>query len=206
MTIVKKIDNVWTRVTDVVQLTQLISTAEVHYHDGRQREISVADLGEEPYEVGMAPMSVGAIETLFLAGTWTQDDLDKYGLRYAAPFVAPEGKRIVGEPSYEEVEGEIVETYEVEDIPPPTPEDIPLNRIQFLFMLRKAGLEQAVAQALASMPEETDEQQNAKIMAQVLFETGQEFYRGHELFTLLAPQIGLSPEQLDDLWLQASQV
>lgn len=47
---------------------------------------------------------------------WTSGD---YAVVEVIPFDVPEGKRIVGAPSYAVSDGVVIETYQVEDIPPP---------------------------------------------------------------------------------------
>ena len=81
-----------------------------------------------------------------------------------------------------------------------------LNRIQFEFMVEKLGLRPIIDNAITAMPETTEEEINAKVMAKVLFNSGQEFYRLHPLFTQLAPLVGLTEEQLDQIWLDARKV
>jgi hypothetical protein len=81
-----------------------------------------------------------------------------------------------------------------------------LNRIQFEFMVEKLGLTQVIDAAIAAMPETTEEEANTKVMARVLFKSGQEFYRLHPLFSSLAPLVGLTEEQLDAIWLNARTI
>lgn len=81
-----------------------------------------------------------------------------------------------------------------------------LNRIQFEFMVEKLGLNSVIDAAIAALPTSTEAETNAKIMAQVLFKSGQEFYRLHPLFAQLAPLVGLTDEQLDQIWLNARQL
>lgn len=81
-----------------------------------------------------------------------------------------------------------------------------LNRIQFEFMVEKLGLTPVIDAAIAAMPETTEAEVNAKVMARVLFKSGQEFYRLHPLFTSLAPLVGLTEEQLDAIWLNARTI
>jgi hypothetical protein len=81
-----------------------------------------------------------------------------------------------------------------------------LNRIQFEFMVEKLGLTTVIDGAIAAMPETNEAEANAKIMARVLFKSGQEFFRLHPLFTQLAPLVGLTEEQLDQIWLNARTI
>lgn len=81
-----------------------------------------------------------------------------------------------------------------------------LNRIQFEFMVEKLGLAPAIDAAIAAMPGGTDVEENAKIMAKVLFRSGQRFERSHPLFDALAPAVGLTPEQIDTAWRTAASL
>ncbi|MCW5697385.1 MAG: hypothetical protein KIS96_11725 [Bauldia sp.] len=66
-------------------------------------------------------LDMGRVEMLVRDGVWDADDLGRYGLVAAEPFVPPEGKRAVGPPTYA-WDGPVVrELYEVEDIPPEPP-------------------------------------------------------------------------------------
>lgn len=78
-----------------------------------------------------------------------------------------------------------------------------LNRIQFEFMVEKLGIGPAIEAAIAQMPDDTETEQNAKILARVLYRSGQDFKRGHPLFTELAPAVGFTSEQIDAAWLAA---
>lgn len=81
-----------------------------------------------------------------------------------------------------------------------------LNRIQFEFMVEKLNLNAVIDGAIAAMPSSTEDEVNAKIMARVLFKSGQDFYRLHPLFVQLAPIIGLTDQQLDEIWMNARQL
>lgn len=81
-----------------------------------------------------------------------------------------------------------------------------LNRIQFEFMIEKLNLNDVIDVAIAAMPSSTEQEINAKIMARVLFKSGQDFYRLHPLFVQLAPIIGITDQQLDGIWMNARQL
>ena len=95
--------------------------------------------------------------------------------------------------------GGVIEPYE----PPPQPDPLtqPINRVQFEFMIDKLGIGPAIEQAIEAMPEG-----DGKIMARVLFRSGQEFFRSHALFTQLAPAVGLTSEKVDEAWIKASNL
>lgn len=90
--------------------------------------------------------------------------------------------------------------------PQPSPLERRLNRIQFEFMLEKLGITDAISAAIDAMPETTEAERNEKILARVLFRSGQEFVRDHPLFTQLAPAIGMTPQQIDAAWIEAAQL
>lgn len=81
-----------------------------------------------------------------------------------------------------------------------------LNRIQFEFMVEKLGLGPAIDAAIAAMPGGSEDQENAKIMAKVLFRSGQRFERSHPLFDALAPAVGKTPREIDAIWRQAASL
>jgi hypothetical protein len=59
---------------------------------------------------------------------WTDEELAEVGLYRVMAFAAPEGKRRIGEPSYQIVDGKAVEFFAVEDIAPsPPPEKHPIE-------------------------------------------------------------------------------
>lgn len=83
---------------------------------------------------------------------------------------------------------------------------VDLNRIQFRFMVKKLGIGAAVEAAIAGLPDNTDEAENAKILAETLWEDGQLFERSHPLFTTLAPAVGVTSEEIDAAWLTAQSI
>lgn len=134
MTLVQKIDDVWQPLSGVVSLQQMVSTRTCIYHDGRQAEEPC-----DPYPVS-AQVDIGRAEQLLADGTWTEADLEAYGVKQAAPFTVPDGKRPIGEPRYVEAKGVVSEEYDVEDIPKvePEPEESKADRLK--RMLSDYGL------------------------------------------------------------------
>lgn len=131
---------------------------------------------------------------------WNADELAAVNLyRPVDPYV-PSGKVIVGR-TVARVNNVVTFVNTLESVPLAD-----LNRIQFEFMIEKLGLASAIETALALMPESTEAEQNAKIMARVLYRSGQKFERSHYLFTTLAPAVGLTAEQVDAAWAQALTV
>jgi hypothetical protein len=117
MIIVRKIDGNWQRWSGVNEpMRRIVSVANLQYADGRVEEVPVA-----PYEAE-ALLSADRVAQLLAEGVWGEDDLAPFGLKVAAPFAAPEGKRAIGEARYEEQgDGSVAEIFDVEDIPPPPP-------------------------------------------------------------------------------------
>lgn len=59
-------------------------------------------------------------------------ELQPYGLRLAGYQGLPQGKQRVGAPRYVERGGEVIEEWDLEDIPPPPPEPTPAERLASL--------------------------------------------------------------------------
>lgn len=116
MPIVMKSDGVWRRLSGVQHLPvkgEFFTTRRVTYLDGRQP----ADESCDPYPV-REQVSIEKAEAVWGEADWSRYD----GVIIASPFAAPDGKRVVGAPRYEEQEdGSVAEVYDVEDIPPPPP-------------------------------------------------------------------------------------
>jgi hypothetical protein len=125
---------------------------------------------------------------------WSTDDLERAGLYSPVVPRVPSGQ-VVTHRYVDRVDGVVTWVYTLEGSPLAD-----LNRIQFEFMVEKLGLEDDIFSAIEAMPNETDDEENAKIMALVLFRSGQRFERSHPLFTTLAPAIGLTSEQIDAAW------
>lgn len=128
---------------------------------------------------------------------WSVEDLATIGLYEPVVPEVPAGKVVAGK-TVERVNGVVTFVYALESVPLAD-----LNRIQFEFMVEKLGIGPAIDQAIAAMPEDTELEQNAKIMARVLYRSGQKFERSHSLFTELAPAVGFTSEQIDAAWTAA---
>lgn len=76
-----------------------------------------------------------------------------------------------------------------------------LERPAFLFMAAKLGLDEAGILALiAAMPEETEEEQDAKLLATMVFENQQTFKRDNALLQNLVASSPITDEQVDAAW------
>ena len=116
MILVRKVDGVWQSWNGVNEkMPRTFTTYNAVYADGRQVEVAC-----DPYQADVV-MSASAVSALLSAGTWTQNDLDPFGLKVAVPFVVPDGKQISGSLVIVDVDGVPHEDYPVEDIPPPPP-------------------------------------------------------------------------------------
>lgn len=113
MTLVRKIDGAW-QVFDGVNepMARKTDKAMIHYADGRAEEVTV-----EPYETKEL-LTASVVESFIASGLWQAADIEPFGLKIAAPFVVPEGKRRAGPLRIVEIGGEPAEDYDVEDIPP----------------------------------------------------------------------------------------
>jgi hypothetical protein len=129
--------------------------------------------------------------------SWTDEALGAIGLYKPVVPEVQAGKVVVAS-TVQRVNGVVTFVYELASVPLAD-----LNRIQFEFMIEKLGLSEAITQAIEAMPENDELEQNAKILARVLFRSGQKFERAHPLFTTLAPAVGFTTEQIDAAWLVA---
>lgn len=143
----------------------------------------------EPINEVRHPPNIGAL--------WTAEDLADKGLFDPVDPPIPEGKEVTKR-TVARVNGVVTFVYEWVSVPLPD-----LNRIQFEFMVEKLGLNQAIETALDAMPSKTEPEQNAKILAKVLYRSGQRFERSHYLFTTLADAVGLTSQMVDAAWTQA---
>lgn len=90
--------------------------------------------------------------------------------------------------------------------PPPTPEEAraalpPITRRQLRLTLVRNGISLSdVTQAIAAMPDGL-----AKEEAQIEWEDAATFERLHPTLLAIADGLGLTPEQVDDLWVQAME-
>lgn len=91
-------------------------------------------------------------------------------------------------------------------VAPPEP-FAPLSRPAFLFMMNKIGVTEATVEGIiAAMPENTQEQIDAKTLALIVFRNQQTFQRDNTLLVQLATAAGLTSEQVDAAWRQAEQI
>lgn len=119
MTYVRNTEGQWQRWDgQPAEFTKLTTEAVIRRHDGTEEITEV-----EPYEVRLTLALTPALDL------WSDEELAEVGLARAVPFEAPEGKVAVGEPTYTEVEGQVIETYDIEDAPPPPPAPTPAEKL-----------------------------------------------------------------------------
>ena len=137
---------------------------------------------------------------------------DQYAILAFQPFVAPEGKQRIGEPYYDISSGVCVETCSMEDVPAYVPQSI--SDRQFAHVLALQGLisqEEALAwvktgdvpAALQALVDEIPDP-TIKFSAQMLLAGATVFERDHPMTAQLAAGLGMSSEQVDDLWRAAA--
>lgn len=111
--LVLKTDNVWHEWHDTRTVTQTANVYTALYADGRS-----VDMPCDPYPVTVS-RNGDQVRSFYDQGIWALTEIEALGAKIAVPFVVPEGKQIVGEPTYEEANGVVSQIYQVEDIPPP---------------------------------------------------------------------------------------
>lgn len=131
------------------------------------------------------------------------DMTDKDGFRYTAPYSSrPEDTFGLAPAVRAAIVEWIGEGKEVKPYEPPTPEEIraampPLQKWRFETMIDINGLREGIDQAIAGMPEP---QRTIAINKRNYVP---EFFRDDPLFEELGPALGMTPEQIDDMWEQA---
>lgn len=144
---------------------------------------------------------------------WTgESDGDQFAIMAFQPFVLPEGKQRVGDPTYDISSGVCVEMYNVEDVPAYVPQSISDRQFAHVLALQglisqdealawvKTGDVPAALQALVDkIPDPT-----IKFSAQMLLAGATVFERDHPMTAQLAAGLGMSSEQVDDLWRAAA--
>lgn len=113
MTLVRKIEGVWTEWTGHNEpMPKTVNTRQVTYEDGRTETEEC-----EPYQI-LVTLSASVL------GSWSDEELAEYGLKRAVPFQVPDGKQLVGVVRYVEGGDAVRQEYDVIDIPPPTPDEL----------------------------------------------------------------------------------
>ena len=103
---------------------------------------------------------------------------------------------------------------EPEPIPEPDPIDPltqPLDRVRFEFMRDKLdrdnpGFTASVEAMFDDLPEDTTAEADFKLLAKVLWRTGDQFYIHHGLFTLAVYTNVITQSDLESAWVEALAV
>lgn len=132
---------------------------------------------------------------------WSPEDLAAIGLYLPEPAdPVPEGKIVTGQ-SVQRVDGVVKWVHELDDAPPVSPE-VPavVSMRQARLALLGAGLLGAVESGIDGLPEPD------RSAARIEWEYATELRRDHPLIVSLALQLDLSEQQVDALFIAASQI
>ena len=133
-----------------------------------------------------------SIETL-----WSKKDLEAAGLYVPVEPPIPEGKNVASF-TVCRVEGVVVKVYVLEDAPP---EPLPnLQPYQFFAMLELSGFKSALDAFVEGLPSPQNVIARAKLDRTLVFR------RDNDLVLAAQQTLGLTDQQLDALWLQASAI
>lgn len=125
---------------------------------------------------------------------WSADELASAGLAVIQPAVIPPGKVPVGQPSLVDDDGAPREVYVLEDEPVR-----PLTSRQLRLGLVLNGISlSSVEAAIDAIEDETDRE-----VARIEWEYATTFERTHPLVTQVGAALGLTPEQIDNMWAEA---
>lgn len=131
-----------------------------------------------------------------VAGWTGQSGGDEFSIHEIKPFVIPEGKVVVGEPSYAIVDGVAQEHYEIDDYVPPEPA-VPasITPAQAKAELFERGLLETAEQIVAEHPYP---------VVRIYWNNALSWDRNNAYVTAIAHELGID-EQLDELFIAASQ-
>lgn len=133
-----------------------------------------------------------SIETL-----WSKKDLEAAGLYTPITPPVPEGKNVASF-TVGRVDGVVVKVYVLEDAPP---EPLPnLQPYQFFAMLELSGFKSALDAFVDGLPSPQNVIARAKLDRTLVFR------RDNDLVLAAQQTLGLTDQQLDALWLQASAI
>ncbi len=85
--------------------------------------------------------------------------------------------------------------------PSTDPHDFPLSPYQFRAMLKIAGIEATIIQAISDIADPAE-----RAVAEAKLDYALSYQRGDPLFAMLAPAVGLTGAQIDALWLEAKDL
>ena len=135
---------------------------------------------------------------LHIENLWSVEDLRELNLyKPETADAVPEGKVVTGT-SVQRIDGEVKYVYTLEDYVVPVPSVV--TRRQAKLALHGAGLLSLVEPALQALSEPQ------KTAAIIEWEDATELHRDHGLINSLAVSLGLTSEQIDNLFIQAAQI
>lgn len=139
----------------------------------------------------------GILYPLMIENSWSIEELASINLYSPIVDEVPEGKVVVGS-TVERVDGVVKCVYTLEDYVEPTPTRV--SRRQAKLALLQANLLHLVEPALNALPEPQ------KTVTLIEWQDAQEFNRKHDLIESLAIVLGLTEQQVDDLFMTASKL
>ncbi|MEI5680509.1 MULTISPECIES: hypothetical protein [unclassified Mesorhizobium] len=99
-----------------------------------------------------------------------------------------------------EAEGNTIEPY-APPSPSIDPNDYPLSPYQFRAMLKIAGIEGTIIEAIDGIADPA-----ARAVAQAKLDFALSYQRADPLFAVIAPIVGMTDAEIDALWLQAKDL
>lgn len=145
--------------------------------------------------LGTPQLDPSKIASFIAAGIWTETDLRPHGLAVAAEFSVPEGKVAIGEERFvQDEDGHWKQEFDVEDAPLPIPESVTPRQAR--LALEAAGLTAQVEAAVTAAGSE----------ARITWDYALEIRRDNLMIASLAEAVGITSEQLDDLFIQAARL
>lgn len=128
---------------------------------------------------------------------WSDEDLAAIGAYRVIWGEVPEGKEVV-EWKYKKLKNNIKATPVLEDIKTPVPQTV--TKAQGKAALLEFGVYEGVVSYIESLPD------REKILALIAFSDTNEWQRQSPFLTQCAVELGLSEEDLDNLFLLASEI
>lgn len=139
----------------------------------------------------------GTLHPLSIENSWSIEELASINLYSPIMDEVPEGKVVVGS-TVERIDGVVKYVYTLEDYVEPIPTRV--SRRQAKLALLQANLLHLVEPALNALPEPQ------KTIVLIEWQDAQEFNKKHDLIESLAVVLGLTEQQVDDLFMTASKL
>lgn len=140
---------------------------------------------------GEVNLDVEKVKDLIETQIWKEKDYSPYGIKIAEEFIVPENKVSVGVERFEETNGKIYQIFDVVDYIEPIEVPQSITPLQARKALRITGLKNSVDNYISSLSEEKKEE----------WEYAIEIRRDNEIVLAGAQQLGITSEQLDNLFI-----